>query len=446
MSSEQGPRLQSPARLIDETWFSMEQARREVVENDGICDEQTHAWLEREVQEMYHHLRPKARLVEETWVQYQLDEIPNLCARKVPARESADGHFGQSDNQDDYRIERAPVDTLLTWVNGFRDCLEQLQWDLTARVNTGGGRLTAEDIHEAQFGSLGEFKNTAFAQSVIKDIEGKREGGAIIIVDAEDARTGVGKTSAAVAFAKYFSNLFGYELQEEDLQLSGQNLLKRYEEQPGEEQVSVAVWDEAVGAGSGDARRAMASENVDLSQAWTVMRQERNVTFVTLPDWGELDPRLRNLSDYRLWCRRDIGEVNAYEVGTNFQSGGTVTRGLGPGDGAEPIAFPDMKSIGDPHYLALKEKKDELIASGTFDADSVHGEDEADVEPEDTGPDVHAISDDVAENVDRYVSINPTNDQRYIDQDLIEAESSWDLTQKQAKQVRKLAIKKAGEI
>ena len=444
--SDDGPQLRTPVEILDQTWYSMEEARLDVIQSDGKCDEELHSRLETEVQAMYHQLRPKAPLVEETWREYQLDKIPKLCARQVGTTDASVGDFGVETGGGEQVIERAPVNTLLMWMDGFRDCLEELQYDLPARVNTGGGRLTAEDIHEAQFGSLGEFQKTHFAQAVIEDIEGKREGGAIIIVDAEDARTGVGKTSAAVAFAKYFSNLFGYDLQEEDLQLSGQKLLDRYNKQPGEEQVSVAVWDEAVGAGSGDARRAMATENVDLSQAWTVMRQERNVTFVTLPDWGELDPRLRNLSDYRLWCRRDIGEVNAYEVGTNFQSGGTVTRGLGPGDGAEPISFPDMKSIADPHYLALKEKKDELIESGTFDADSLHGEAEGGEEPEETGPDVHAISDEVADSLEEYVSINPTNDQRYIDQDLIEADSSWDLTQKQAKQVRKLAIKKAGEI
>jgi len=156
---------------------------------------------------------------------------------------------------------------------------------------------------------------------------------------------------------------------------------------------------------------------------------------VTLPDWGDLDSRLQKLADYRLWARRDIGEVQAYEIGTTFQGGDLRTRGLGPGEGAEPIAFPDMKAIEDPHYLALKAKKDELIESGGLDADELR-DDGADEEERDTGPAYQEIANRVADSIDEYVSVHGGNGTKYVDADIIEMEH--DVSGRDAKKVKKL--------
>ena len=307
--------------------------------------------------------------------------------------------------------------------------------DINPQVS-GGARLRAEDIGDARFAGNSDFADSVFWDRLLEDIEGPREGGAIVIVDAEDARTGVGKTSAAVAFAKYVAQMFDYQLQERDLVLSGQEYLDLYDKQPGEEQPSVAVWDEAVGAGSGDARRAMSQDNVDLGRAWQIMRTRRVISFVTLPDWGDLDSRLQKFADYRLWARRDIGEVNAYEIGTSFQGGDIRTRGLGPGDSAEPIAFPDMKEIRDRHYLALKEKKDELIESGTLDADAMRDDGEDSEQETDTGPQLQQVAEQVADDVEQYTSVNSTNKMEYIDGDLIQMD--FDLSTRKARKVKKL--------
>jgi len=48
-----------------------------------------------------------------------------------------------------------------------------------------------------QRAAAADFEQSNFFRSLYKDVEGDRGGGAIIIVDAEDARTGVGKTGAA---------------------------------------------------------------------------------------------------------------------------------------------------------------------------------------------------------------------------------------------------------
>jgi len=293
-----------------------------------------------------------------------------------------------------------------------------------------------------QRAAAADFEQSNFFRSLYKDVEGDRGGGAIIIVDAEDARTGVGKTGAACGMAEFVSWYFGYELRDRDGVLSGREYLDLFKQHPNEEQVSVCVWDEAVGGGSGDARRAMAQENVDLGRAWQIMRDRRVITFVTLPDWGDLDSRLQKLADYRVWCRRDIGSMQAYEIGTTFEGGDIRTRGLGPGEGAEPIAFPDVTDDSDL-YQAIKAQKDKLQETDSLDAGDLV-EDETDTDSEDAGPDLHKIADEVADNVDAYTSVHGGNGTTYLDSDMIELEH--DLSIRKAEKVKKLVERKGVEI
>jgi hypothetical protein len=286
-----------------------------------------------------------------------------------------------------------------------------------------------------------DFEQSHFFRSLYKDVEGARGGGAIVIVDAEDARTGVGKTGAACAMAEFVAWYFGYELREADGVLSGQEYLQLFQDHPNEEQVSVAVWDEAVGAGSGDARRAMAQENVDLGRAWQIMRDRRVITFVTLPDWGDLDSRLQKLADYRVWCRRDIGSLQAYEIGTTFEGGDIRTRGLGPGEGAEPISFPDVTEDSDL-YQAIKAKKDKVQESDSLDAGDLVDDDDDAGEQADTGPDLKSIADEVAGDIGEYTSVNSTNKTEYIDADLIQME--YELSVRDARKVKKLVERREG--
>lgn len=438
-------RPRTPLEVLDQTWMSFEESHQRVsneLAERGVSYE-ARVMLEEDVMNMYHQLEPRADQVGDVWQKFRMDQILQRCAQHVGVTEAKETKFGTTTGGGEPIIQHASIEELLLWSRGIRRCLDELGFHLSGAAESGGGSLRTVDIDNARFGNLGEFADTEFAKALIEDVEGKRDGGAIIIVDAEDARTGVGKTSAAVAFAKFTANLFGYDLREDDLVLSGEQYLALYDEQPGEDQVSVAVWDEAVGAGSGDARRAMAQSNVDLGKAWQIMRQQKVITFVTLPDWGDLDSRLQKLADYRLWCRRDIGELQAYEIGTEFNAGNLRTRGLGPGDGAEPIQFPDMKTIEDPHYMALKNKKTELIEAGTLDADSMHAEDEEETE-EDAGPDLVEIAEDVVENVDDYTSIHGGNNTEYVDAGLIEIEH--DLSVRDAKKVKSLVEKRGGGI
>lgn len=234
------------------------------------------------------------------------------------------------------------------------------------------------------------FTESKFWNVLNHDVWGPRKGGAIIFVDAENARKGVAKTSGAVALARLLSVKFGYELQKEDMTLSGAHYLKRYQEHPGKKQPSVLVLDEFVGAGSGDARRAMSSQNVDFGRAWQLLRAKRVVTLATLPDWNEADKRLQKYADYRVWCKeRPMGYFQPYKVTVPFNSGGSgsqvKTKGLSYGTrkNTDRVRFPDMDANNDPFYKYLSEKKDELINSESWDADVLDGEsdDEEQLEP-----------------------------------------------------------------
>lgn len=444
MNSDDANNLVADETALNESLMSLLTARNNAIKernHHGGVSESTHAEFESEVEIMYRELLSYTSrdFVARVWEEYELDMIPRLCARRKTVDENGVGAYGIQTNDTQTEIERAPIEYLLTWTDGFRTILEELDLRVSGRNKDGGAELSYSDINDARFGQLGDFAKTEFAKTLLNDIEGDREGGAIIVVDAEDARTGVGKTSAAVAFARYVASLFNYDLEPRDLVLSGKEYLTLYSEQPGEDQVSVAVWDEAVGAGSGDARRSMSQDNVDLGRAWQIMRTQRVVTFVTLPDWGDLDSRLQKLADYRLWCRRDIGEAKAYEIGTTFEGGDLRTRGLGPSDGAEPIEFPDMKGEEDPLYMALKEKKDELIESGELDADSMR-DDDSDTDDQQADVDLKAIADTVAENIEEYTSVHGGNGTTYIDENLIEIEHG--ISGRKANKVKSLVEKR----
>jgi len=220
--------------------------------------------------------------------------------------------------------------------------------------------------------------DTEWWHDLIHGIAGPRKGGARIIVDSEDASTGVGKTGLAVYLALLLSKAFGYNLKQEDMTLSGAAYLSRWREHPGAEQPSVIILDELGGAGAGPARRAMAHQNVDLSNAWQLMRKKRIVSIVTLPHWSKADKSLRKQADYRLWClRQPIGYFRPYKVGASFNKGNVKTRGY---DDIDRIQFPNLDANDSETYQYLTELKDELLESGYFDADRLQESDTDDTD------------------------------------------------------------------
>lgn len=230
-------------------------------------------------------------------------------------------------------------------------------------------------------GTSKHITETKFWNELLHGVYGPRMGGARIIVDAEDAATGVGKTGLAVALALLLSRAFGYTLTKEDLTLSGREYLQRWRRHPDKEQPSVLILDELSGAGAGDARRSQAGQNVDLGRSWQLMRKKRIVSIVTLPHWYDADKRMRRFADYRLWClKRPIGYFRPYAVGATFDEGEVRTKRLG---GAQRIRFPNLDGNGDEVFRYLATLKDDLLDSEFFDADELTEEAEAErIDPE----------------------------------------------------------------
>jgi hypothetical protein len=211
--------------------------------------------------------------------------------------------------------------------------------------------------------------NTQFFRDLMDGVYGPRNGGARIIVDAEDAMTGVGKTGLAVALGSYFSHVFGYEMQKEDLTLSGNEYLERWRDHPDKEQPSVVILDELSGAGAGDARRSMSNQNVNLGRSWQLMRKKRVVTITTLPHWSDADKKMRRFADFRLVCKRKpIGYFTPYKVGATFDNGNVMTRGY---DDVTRIRFPNLDDAGEELYRYVSTLKDDLLESEYFDADEL---------------------------------------------------------------------------
>ena len=214
-----------------------------------------------------------------------------------------------------------------------------------------------------------DWYETDFFYDILKGIYGPRKGGAKIIIDAQNAATGVGKTSLAVALAERLADVFGYELQPEDLTLSGKHYLKRWKEHPDREQPSVLILDELAGAGAGNARRSMSNQNVELGSAWQMMRKKRIVTIVTLPHWSKADKWMRQQADYRLWCMAEpIGYFRAYRVGATFSDGDIQLMRF---KDVDLLTFRNMDKSGNELYQYLTAKKDELLQSQFMDADEL---------------------------------------------------------------------------
>jgi hypothetical protein len=232
----------------------------------------------------------------------------------------------------------------------------------------------AEDDDVVQSGQGAESSaihvtETKWWDDLMHGVFGPRKGGARIIVDGENAATGVAKTTAAIAIGQLCARAFGYEMQEEDITLSGRKYLERWREHPDKEQPSVIILDELSGAGAGDARKAMAGQNVNLGRSWQLMRKKRIVTITTLPHWRDADSRMRRFADFRLWCREQpIGYFKPFKVGAAFDDGSPVTYGYRD---VNNIGFPNLDKRGSELYHYAAQLKDGLLESEVYDADEL---------------------------------------------------------------------------
>ena len=225
-----------------------------------------------------------------------------------------------------------------------------------------------------------QITETDWWDDLMHGIYGPRQGGARIIVDAEGAATGVGKTGLAISIAKLCAKAFDYEISHDDITLSGKEYLNRWREHPDAEQPSVLILDELSGAGAGDSRRAMSTENVNLGRSWQLMRKKRIVTITTLPHWSDADSRMRRFADYRLHClEQPIGFFRPYQITASFDQGDTRTKSY---DDVQRIAFPNLDANTDELYQYATDLKDELLASEVFNADELGDDEDEPIDPD----------------------------------------------------------------
>lgn len=133
-----------------------------------------------------------------------------------------------------------------------------------------------------------------------------------VIITSRDSETGTGKTTLAFWLADQWHQLFapGQWTAEKHATLDIYEYLDKYRSlDPG----SVLILDEAEEL---DARRSMASKNVDFSHYWMKMRVRQVMTILTLPSTTALDSRLEELADVWIEVQRR-GKALVHDIRVN---------------------------------------------------------------------------------------------------------------------------------
>ncbi len=194
------------------------------------------------------------------------------------------------------------------------------------------------------------------------------------ITVAANAQTGVGKTSLAVFLAYLLdTSPTGFDV-EKQATLS----LDEYRDAYDDDSVgkgSALIMDEAEQL---DARRAMSDENVDASFTWQTRRIRQITTILTLPTWGDLDKRMREMTDIRIEIlRRGLALVHERDR-DRYEQGGIFWKPR------HVIEWPDMS--GTPAYDRLASMKEEFL--GDEDGRKLLDEEEAQQRIEDATEDL----------------------------------------------------------
>jgi len=154
MSDDERRNLSADVQSLNVSLGSLLTARNNLIyqtTTEGSYSEANHAELESEVRTMYEELEPYREhdTVAETWEQFQLDQIPKLCARRREVDDSSVGHFGMASSGTTTEIDRAPVDHLIAWTRGFKRILKDL--GLTVPVKHG---IDTNDVSHADLAAL----------------------------------------------------------------------------------------------------------------------------------------------------------------------------------------------------------------------------------------------------------------------------------------------------
>lgn len=149
-----------------------------------------------------------------------------------------------------------------------------------------------------------ELPSGEFFQRIASRKRNQRD--AVILITADDADRGVGKTSLAVTLAKLLDTSSTPFDAEEQATLSVPRFLQLYDEL---EEGSTLVLDEGEQI---DARRSMSQENVDASLKMQTRRVNEIIVIITLPSADMIDNRIEQLADFWINCEAR-GRARAYK-------------------------------------------------------------------------------------------------------------------------------------
>jgi len=177
--------------------------------------------------------------------------------------------------------------------------------------------------------------------------ERKKQNRDAKITVTANAETGVGKSSLATFLAYALdTSPSGFDV-ERKATLDTEEYRKAYDEL---DRGSALILDEAEQL---DARRAMSNENVDTSFTWQTQRVSEITTILTLPTWGDLEKRMREMTDIRIEIlSRGLGLVHLRQR-DRYEQHGTFWQPV------HTIKWPNMD--GCRGYERLADMKDEFL-------------------------------------------------------------------------------------
>lgn len=167
-----------------------------------------------------------------------------------------------------------------------------------------------------------------------------------VIVTSRDSETGTGKTTLAFWLADQWHQLFAPDKWNADKHatLDIYDYLDKYRNLP---KGSVLILDEAEEL---DARRSMASKNVDFSHYWMKMRVRQVFTILTLPSTTALDSRVEELADVWIEVQRR-GKALVHDIRVNSYNKSVQTWQVHNIEWPNVADHPEMKKLD-----ALKQK------------------------------------------------------------------------------------------
>lgn len=230
--------------------------------------------------------KPSNPAVEEVGIEFYDDRI------EVPAEVGYTDHISVPD---EYKLSNARVGPMYRseWPNVeelLLDCGTGPRWEGFTEYR-GDPRPVIDHMPR---------RETALQQEWEKR---RRDGRFLkVIIAARDGQTGVGKTMLAVELAKSWDDDWSVDRASND----PQEFLRKWRNLPPG---SVLIGDEA--EQMADARRSMASENLDITHAFATLRYRQVSSILTLPDASNIDVRLRKAADFIVMVH-DRGEAVVY--------------------------------------------------------------------------------------------------------------------------------------